>query len=236
LRRYLEVLSASSKARPEAIIADRKGKSKPRGDARELFMSLLSDDVRSRLIAIYSGADRHYHDLRHIETLLALAQEHAREIADNEAIEAAIWFHDAVYDTRKADNEGQSAELATKLLAGVARNERLEFIAAMIRASADHRVPGSMLAPAADDCALFLDMDLAILASPAEAFAAYERAVRREYDWVPETQWRAGRSQVLRNFLTRPFIYASPQFQRSHEAAARSNLKRSLALLNGGLA
>ena len=96
-------------------------------------MSLLSDDVRSRLIAIYNGADRHYHNLRHIETLLALAQEHAHAIADNEAIEAAIWFHDAVYDTAKSDNEGQSAELATELLAGLADNERLEFIVAMIR-------------------------------------------------------------------------------------------------------
>ena len=199
-------------------------------------MSLLSDDVRSRLIAIYNGADRHYHNLRHIETLLALAQEHAHAIADNEAIEAAIWFHDAVYDTAKSDNEGQSAELATELLAGLADNERLEFIAAMIRSSANHRVPGSMQAPAADDCALFLDMDLAVLGSPAEEFAAYERAVRREYHWVPAEQWRAGRSQVLRNFLARPFIYASPQFQRSHEAAARSNLKRSLALLDDSLA
>jgi predicted metal-dependent HD superfamily phosphohydrolase len=199
-------------------------------------MSLLSDDVRSRLMAIYSGADRHYHDLRHIEALLALANEHAREIADNAAIEAAIWFHDAVYDTAKSDNEGQSAELATKLLAGAADNERLEGIAAMIRASANHRVPLSMQRPAADDCALFLDMDLAILGSPAAEFAAYERAVRREYDWVPEKQWRAGRSQVVRNFLARPFIYASPQFRRSHEAAARSNLTRSLALLDGARA
>jgi len=174
--------------------------------------------------------------LRHIETLLALAQEHAHAIADNEAIEAAIWFHDAVYDTAKSDNEGQSAKLATELLAGLADNERLEFIAAMIRSSANHRVPGSMQAPAADDCALFLDMDLAVLGSPAEEFAAYERAVRREYHWVPAEQWRAGRSQVLRNFLARPFIYASPQFQRSHEATARSNLKRSLALLDDGLA
>jgi predicted metal-dependent HD superfamily phosphohydrolase len=197
-------------------------------------MSLLSDDVRSRLMAIYSGADRHYHDLRHIEALLALANEHAREITDNAAIEAAIWFHDAVYDTAKSDNEGQSAELATKLLAGAADNERLEGIAAMIRASANHRVPLSMQPPAADDCALFLDMDLAVLGSPAAEFAAYERAVRREYDWVPEKQWQAGRSQVVRNFLARPFIYASPQFRRSHEAAARSNLTRSLALLDEG--
>jgi predicted metal-dependent HD superfamily phosphohydrolase len=199
-------------------------------------MSLLSDDVRSRLIAIYSGGDRHYHDLHHIRTLLALADEHAREISDGEAIEAAIWFHDAVYDTRKADNEGQSAELATELLGAVAASERLEFIAGMIRASANHCVPVSMQVPAADDCALFLDMDLAILGSPAAEFAAYERAVRREYDWVPEKEWLAGRSQVLRNFLARPFIYASPQFRRSHEAAARLNLRRSLSLLDDGLA
>jgi predicted metal-dependent HD superfamily phosphohydrolase len=106
----------------------------------------------------------------------------------------------------------------------------------MIKASANHRVPLSMQIPAADDCALFLDMDLAILGSPADEFAAYEKAVRREYDWVPEKEWLAGRSSVLRNFLARPFIYASPQFQHSHEAAARSNLKRSLALLGEGLA
>ena len=199
-------------------------------------MSLLSEDMRSRLTAIYSGVDRHYHDLRHIETLLVLAQEHAREINDSEAIEAAIWFHDAVYNTRRDDNEVQSAKLATEHLAGLAADERLEFIAAMIRASANHRIPVSMQLPAADDCALFLDMDLAILGSPAEEFAAYEQAVRREYDWVPEREWLVGRSRVLRNFLARPFIFASPQFQRSHEAAARSNLKRSLAFLNNGLA
>jgi len=199
-------------------------------------MSLVSEEMRSRLIAIYSGGDRHYHDLRHVETLLVLAEEHAREINDNEAIEAAIWFHDAVYNTRRDDNEAQSAKLATELLAGLAADERLEFIAAMIRASANHRIPTSMQLPAADDCALFLDMDLAILGSPAEEFAAYERAVRREYDWVPEKEWLVGRSRVLRNFLARPFIYASPQFKRSHEVAARSNLTRSLALLDDGLA
>ena len=194
-------------------------------------MSLLSDDVRSQLIAIYSGGDRHYHDLHHIKTLLALADEHAREISDGEAIEAAIWFHDAVYDTRKHDNEEESAKLAIQLLAGAAAPGRIELIAAMVRASANHRVPGWLETPAANDCAMFLDMDLAILGSPAVEYAAYERAVRQEYAWVSETEWIAGRSHVLRSFLARPFIYASPQFRASREAAARSNLMQSLALL-----
>jgi len=36
---------------------------------------------------------------------------------------------------------------------------------------------------------------------------------------------------MLRNFLARPQIYATPQFRKSHEAAARANLMRSLARL-----
>jgi predicted metal-dependent HD superfamily phosphohydrolase len=198
-------------------------------------MSLLSAGMRAQLTGIYSGPGRHYHDLRHIETLLALAREHAHEITDSEAVEAAIWFHDAVYDTRKPDNEVQSADLAVRTLSAIGvSSERLEFIAAMIRASANHQVPRSMEALAAQDCALFLDMDLAILASPPEEFARYERGVRMEYDWVPERDWIAGRSQVLRRFLARPSIYTSPQFHRTHEAAARSNLARSLTSLTAG--
>ena len=76
-------------------------------------------------------------------------------------------------------------------------------------------------------------MDLAILGSSAETFDAYERAVRLEYCWVPDEAWIAGRSKVLRKLLARPFIYATPQFRLSHEAAARSNLRRSVARLEG---
>jgi predicted metal-dependent HD superfamily phosphohydrolase len=194
-------------------------------------MSLLSEDVRSELVRIYTGPDRHYHNLDHIKTLLALAEAHAGEFTDVEAVEAAIWFHDAVYDTRKADNEAESAKLATDVLAGAAAEERLEFIAAMIRASAKHGIPDSMQGATARDCALFLDMDLAILGSPVGEFDVYERAIRLEYGWVPDEAWIAGRGKVLRNFLARPFIYATPQFRSSHEAAARSNLTRSLARL-----
>ena len=197
-------------------------------------MSLLSEEVRARLIGIYTGPDRHYHDLRHIKTMLALAEEHAGEISDRKSVEAAIWFHDAVYDTRRADNEPESAKFAMELLTGAAAEERLEFIAAMIRASGKHGIPASMQGTAAKDCALFLDMDLVILGSPAAEFDAYERAVRLEYSWVPEEGWIMGRSQVLRSFLARPFIYATPQFRKSHEAAARSNLTRSLARLERG--
>ena len=113
--------------------------------------------------------------------------------------------------------------------ARVSRKKILSVIT-MIEATKDHVVPD--FAPrVAPDCALFLDMDLAILGGTPKRFAAYEAAVRREYAWVPEAKWRAGRRQVLEQFLARESIYASPQFRATHEARAHKNLTRALASL-----
>ena len=195
-------------------------------------MSLIPAPVRAELVTAYTAPDRHYHALAHIEALLALADAHAAFISDHDAVEAAIWFHDAVYDTRRKDNEERSAELALAGLAGIAAPDRLARIAAMIRATASHAVPHFEHAAATQDCALFLDFDLAILGSPAAEFAAYEAAVRREYSWVNESQWIAGRRAVLQHFLARPAIYATAQFRASHEAIARQNLSAALARLS----
>jgi predicted metal-dependent HD superfamily phosphohydrolase len=192
-------------------------------------MPLISDEIRAELVRAYTAPDRHYHDLRHIETLLGLAR--GTTLADAEAVEAAIWFHDAIYDTTRADNEARSADLATERLAGRAAAERIGRIATMIRATAGHAVPALADDEARRDCGLFLDMDLAILGSPPEDFAAYEAAVRREYAWVAEPMWAAGRRRVLESFLARPAIYASAQFRASHEAPARRNLARALDAL-----
>ena len=57
-------------------------------------------------------AHRAYHTLRHIEACLAWMRDAPLEDDDRIAAEFAIWFHDAVYDTRASDNEERSADLA----------------------------------------------------------------------------------------------------------------------------
>jgi predicted metal-dependent HD superfamily phosphohydrolase len=195
-------------------------------------MTLISAPVRAELVSAYTRPDRHYHDLRHIEALLGLADACAGAIADRDAVDAAIWFHDAIYDTRRNDNEERSAALAVARLSGTTDEGRIARIAAMIRATAGHAMPHFADDAAECDCALFLDMDLAILGSAETDFDAYEAAVRREYDWVSEPQWKLGRRAVLTAFLARPAIYATTRFQASHEAAARRNLARAIARLD----
>ena len=196
-------------------------------------MTLIPPPLRAELAAAHRAPGRHYHGLRHVEALLGHACACADAIWDRDAVEAAIWFHDAIYDTRRNDNEERSAALAETRLAGTAAAARVAHVAAMIRATAGHVCPDFANPAERGDCALFLDMDLAILGSAAAEFDAYDAAVRREYDWVPEPQWRRGRRAVLAGFLARPAIYATARFRASHEAPARHNLARALARLDG---
>lgn len=193
--------------------------------------SLLDETMRRKLRDMYGAPDRHYHAISHIEDLLALAERHADLVADDAAMEAAIWFHDAVLDTRRSDNEARSAALAREWLTGVAEPGRIDRVAGMIEATARHEVPPDLGDEQRDQLRLFLDMDLSILGAEAARFDAYEAAVRREYDWVPEDAWRKGRSDVLRRFLDRDAIFATPRFRTQCEARARDNLERSLARL-----
>ena len=194
-------------------------------------MSPIAGKLRDELVRAYAAPERHYHNLVHIEAMLGLMCSYENALSDPQSVEAAIWFHDVIYDTRRHDNEEKSAELAASRLAGLLSPDRVALIARMIRATAGHHVPEELDEAQRLDCALFLDTDLSVLGSTPGRFAAYEDAVRREYGWVPDALWREGRRKVLQGFLDRPAIYMSPQFRASHEAAARVNLTRSLERL-----
>ena len=105
-------------------------------------------------------------------------------------MEAALWFHDAVYDSRAGDNEARSAEWARRALAELGIPPAVaDDVARLVRLT-DHADP-------APDPAgrLLCDIDLAILGREPEAFDTYDRHIREEYAWVPEADFRAGASR-----------------------------------------
>lgn len=197
---------------------------------------LIDEALKRELAALYRAEDRHYHNLAHIQAMLALAGDYRASLNDPEAVEAAIWFHDAIYDSRAKDNEARSAALAGRKLAGRADADRLARIAAMISTTATHQLPSLQGQNPGDekfvrDAALFLDMDLAILGAAPDVFDAYEQAVRQEYGWVEAPMWNAGRGAVLKAFLARPHIFHTEEFRHRFEPRARQNMARSLKTL-----
>ena len=113
---------------------------------------LVDAALKRRLTPLYAAAERHYHGLAHIEALRRLAARLRAELNDPAAVDAAIWFHDAVYDSRRADNEEKSAALAAAWLAGRAAPVRLARIVAMIKATAGHELPALDSAAAQGRC------------------------------------------------------------------------------------
>ena len=182
-------------------------------------------DLFAELAAAYAQPGRHYHTRRHIGACLRELQRW-REIAESaNEIAVALWFHDAVYDTHRTDNEARSADWACRYLeAARAPHDVIERIAAMIRATASHLADDA-------DTALLIDIDLAILGASPRAFAAYDRAIRAEYAWVPEQEYIPARRRVLAAFLERTTLYQTAPLRECYEARARTNLTRLLKKL-----
>lgn len=176
-----------------------------------------------RLVDRYREPHRRYHTLQHlIECIEHL--EPARGLAERPGeVEAALWFHDAIYEPGLDDNEMRSAEWAREELesAGVSLDACLRVHALVL--ATRHDAP-----PDTADESLLADVDLAILGAEPARFDEYERQVREEHRAVADDAFHAARSALLATFLQREGLYRTSRFRRSHEAQARANLRRSI--------
>jgi predicted metal-dependent HD superfamily phosphohydrolase len=185
--------------------------------------------LASAVLAAWAEPDRRYHDLNHLRDCLAELDRVPADGADRDRVEAALWFHDAIYDPRADDNEARSAELARRALAELGVQSAVADDVARLVGLTRHTGPA--LDPSGQ---LLCDIDLAILGREREAFDAYDRQIREEYAWVPEPDFRAARIGVLTGLLARAPLYQTEHFRRRYETVARTNLARALKRLRHG--
>jgi predicted metal-dependent HD superfamily phosphohydrolase len=178
------------------------------------------------LLARYREPHRAYHTEQHLRECLDWLDPLRALARDPAALELAIWYHDAIYRPRRSDNEQASANLATAdLRAAGASGTLIAEVSDLIMATT-HRAT-----PTPGDSALLADIDLAILGAPAARYAEYEAQIRAEYRWVPGFVFRSRRAALLRGFLARPRLYATPELFDRLEAPARRNLASAIHAL-----
>jgi len=177
-----------------------------------------------QLKTAYEEPHRFYHTTVHLLDCLALLDTHTQLAQYPEAVEVALWFHDAVHDPKRQDNETRSAIWASHhLQQHGAAAALIQRVKSMILATAGHGIATTT------DTQLLLDIDLAILGQAPDRFDQYPQSIRQEYAWVPKEIYREKRHQVLGSFLARDFIYQTTAFRARYEAAARRNLARVLS-------
>lgn len=183
------------------------------------------------MIARYSALQRTYHNVQHLREVLAALDQLSGQGERTAEVELALWFHDAIHDVDRADNELRSAELArVSLLKSGAASEVADRVHSLVMAAAH---AGEVDAPEPDP-SVIRDCDLWILGAPSDRFDEYERQIRIEYDHVPDAIYAAGRRAVLERLLNagtvKGSVYRTPRAQ-AWAGDARVNLARSLQSL-----
>lgn len=193
---------------------------------QQLGVASPSAELLADLTRRYSEPHRQYHTMQHLNECFGNLDA-MRDAATHPAeIELALWFHDAIYDVTRHDNEQRSAECASSVLLSMGASANAACrVHALVMVTRHNALPNSL------DEQILVDIDLSILAATPARFAEYEIQVRAEYAWVPEETYRSKRAAILQSFLDRESIYNTAHIKASHEANARRNLADSIAKL-----
>jgi len=193
------------------------------------------NEIFDRLVAAYCEPHRKYHTLKHIVHCLRKF-DGARYAVENQwAVEMAIWFHDFVYDTSEELAKFNEAFSSAKAYVAVRKlglsHVFGQEVLCLILATKFHK-PIKVCKPM--DVRVLIDVDLFSLGKAWSEFQEDSRAVREEYDHVPEAVFRKKREEILQSFLDRPRIYFTDYFYEKYEKAAQENLKRAIDELKTG--
>jgi len=204
-----------------------------RGELEKLLGHYSGDkrkatEIADILLAKYSEKHRAYHNLWHINMLLAGVDGWQSDFADQESVRLAVWFHDVIYEPRNQTNETESAALAVESLAALNFSTvKIKRVEKMILATQKHRAKGLD-----EDGRLFLDFDLSILSAAPAVYKKYAQAIRHEYSFVPENLYREKRREILQSFLQREKIFYTDKMKKLSESAARANIANEIKELS----
>jgi predicted metal-dependent HD superfamily phosphohydrolase len=186
-----------------------------------------ADALGEALIRAWAEPQRRYHDQSHLIWLLDEADRRSALIRDPAFVGYAIWFHDAVYQPGRPDNETLSADWARTSLGQAP--ELAARVAQVIEQTKDHAG-----GEAQGDAALFLDMDIAILGARWEIYCAYAAGIRAEYPHIVDQAFAAGRGAFLEKQIAHARTFRTEIYEAELGETARANMRWELEEMRKG--
>ncbi len=187
---------------------------------------ILTEKLWAEIAASYTKRKRHYHNLAHLDNLLQELAPLRQSIQYWDTLLFSIFYHDAVYNVLKKDNEERSADLAKKRL------QQIQFPAASMERCYQQILATKAHSISSDhDTNLFTDADLSILGKGPATYQQYCTDIRKEYSVYPDFMYKPGRKKVVEHFLQMERIYKTDYFFQLYEVPARANLQMELVSL-----
>ncbi len=188
----------------------------------------IPDGIYGYLAEKYYG--RLYHSLEHIDRCLAEVEitDDVRSLSTTQQIvlKLAIWFHDAIYNPTRQDNEERSALVAEASLCSVGVLSPVTDRVKDLIMATKHTggIPTNYILEQ-----IITDIDLVGLADPYRAFLDTNNfRIRKEFSHLSDEQYRKGHSEFFRSLMARRTIYYRESFITKYELLARDNITRYL--------
>ena len=189
-------------------------------------------DWFEKVIAAYSGPDRHYHNLEHLVHGLTEINAWAVNTGANSTsvmtLKQAFWFHDFVQGqaTETASDEKQSAMM---LRDSKMSNGSLGMSAYQLIMATSHFEQANIDEPLKD---VMLGADLAILGQDWPVYQEYAENTRKEYlGKYTRAEYNSGRLKALKHLLAKAEIgtlIEDPYFAAEYNSMAIENMKREI--------
>jgi len=174
----------------------------------------------------YSGKERHYHTLHHLDKMLQYLAEAKYKIQDWDVLLFSVYYHDIVYDPSRADNEEKSAQFAAQRMTQMGiLSGMINKCTGQILATKSHQSTGD------NDTDYLLDADLSILGQSWEKYSEYCENIRKEYTIYPDVLYNTGRKKTLEHFLAMERIFKTDLFFKRFDHQARENIKKEIGTL-----
>lgn len=190
---------------------------------RRCLLSGAADDsaaIHRRLVSAYRETHRRYHTLGHIRHCLTMFDLCKTLVQNPDALEISIWFHDAIWQAGKRDNEARSAELYQQHADGVHDPDLRALVDRLIMATVHD---GRHLDDA--DALYMVDIDLSSFGLSWEEFLRDSQHLRQESQ-LEDTEFYRRQGHFQQFLLARPRFFLSEFFYQRFEAQARENLAR----------
>ena len=162
------------------------------------FKSILDQHIVAEGIPVlergWRASSRHYHSITHLIDILTAIEKniHFNELTayEKHVLVIAAFFHDAVYDVKKNNNEDQSI----RFFKAVHKGSHLEFVndvCGLIEVTKHRTRPITKLKK------IFWDADNAKFYSTFAEQVRVDQEIRKEYPHVSNADYKEGRTKFL---------------------------------------
>ena len=167
------------------------------------YMNVLAEYITDKGINILSkmwyDPHRFYHNINHLLSIIKAIEKNVwfkeLQVKEKHILLIAAFFHDAIYEVKRKDNEDQSIKLFKLCLKPNTPKELVDSVIRLIETTKHRKRPIDKLER------IFWDADNAGFIGSYYNFEKIDNLLKKEYSFLSKEQWTKGRIEFLESNL-----------------------------------